>query len=116
LRNQTNAINLLRQRPLTAVNGGIMRLLRKKVARAMLGIGQTKFNADYIKTGRIRTVPISERIVCVVGEDIDTVIAEKIAERETAAASGRIPQARDSASGRFVETKGKAARAEAATP
>jgi hypothetical protein len=66
-------------------------------------------------------VPISERIECVVEEDVDAVIAEKIAERETAAPSNRIPQARDSGSGRFVETsvkskKGKAARAEAATP
>ena len=81
-----------------------MRLLRKKVARAMLGIGQTKFNADYIKTGRIRTVPISERIKCVVEEDVDAVIAEKIAASETAAPSSRIPQARDSTSGRFVES------------
>ena len=87
-----------------------MHLLRKKVAQALLGMGKTKFNNDYIKTGRIRTVPISERIVCVVGEDIDTVIAEKIAERETAAPSSRIPQARDSTSGRFVESSRKSTK------
>ena len=84
-----------------------LRLLRKKEAQERLGIGKTKFNEDYIKTGRVRTVPISERIDGIPEEDIDAVIAEKIAANETAAPSGRLHQARDTASGRFVESSRK---------
>ena len=87
-----------------------MRLLRKKEAQARLGVGKTHFYDTYIKTGRLRLVPISERIECVVEEDVDAVIAEKIAAGETAAPSSRIPQARDSTSGRFVESSRKSTK------
>ena len=85
-------------------------LLRKKEAQRRLGVGKTKFYEDYIRTGRLRLVPISERIECVVEEDVDAVIAEKIAASETAAPSSRIPQARDSTSGRFVESSQKSTK------
>ena len=87
-----------------------MRLLRKKEAQARLGVGKTHFYDTYIKTGRLRLVPISERIECVVEEDVDAVIAEKIAASETAAPSSRIPQVRDSTSGRFVESSQKSTK------
>jgi hypothetical protein len=90
------------------------RLLRKDEARKRLGIGRTKFEEDFIKTGRLRLVPISERIDGIVEDELDVVIEEIIATRETAAPSGRIPQARDSASGRFTK-KEKAVRVESAT-
>jgi predicted DNA-binding transcriptional regulator AlpA len=78
-----------------------MRLLRKKEAQARIGVGKTKFYEDYIKTGKLRLVPISERIDGILEEEVDAVIAEKIAERDAAKPSSRIPAARDSASGRF---------------
>ena len=84
-----------------------MRPLRKKEARARLGgIGKTKFQQDYINTGRVRVVPISERIQGIPEEDIDTVIAEKIAA-EAATHPDRLSQARDSASGRFVKASSR---------
>jgi hypothetical protein len=84
-----------------------MRLLRKKVAQARLGVGKTTFQRDFINTGRVRLVPISERIQGIPEDDVDAVIAEKIAAYEAATHSDRVSQARDSASGRFVKTSSR---------
>ena len=86
------------------------RLLRKKEARARLGVGKTKFQKDYVKTGRIHLVPISERIEGVVEEELDALIEEIIAERNATKPSSRIPAARDSGTGRFVEAPRKSTK------
>ena len=86
------------------------RLLRKSEARARLGVGKTKFEEDFVKPGRVRTVPISERIEGVVEEELDALIEEIIAERNATKPSSRIPAARDSATGRFVEAPRKSTK------
>ena len=86
------------------------RLLRKNEAQKRLGVGKTKFQEDYVKTGRIHLVPISERIEGVVEEELDALIDEIIAARDATKPSSRIPAARDSATGRFVETPRKSTK------
>jgi hypothetical protein len=47
-------------------------------------VGKTKFREDYINTGRLKLVPLGARAVGVVEDEIDVVVDELIAARDTA--------------------------------
>lgn len=81
------------------------RLVRLKAARSRLGVGKTKFKEKFVKTGRLRLVPLGKHSLAVDEEQLDAVIGEVIAEGEASAPIDRSLQVRDSASGKFVKSR-----------
>jgi predicted DNA-binding transcriptional regulator AlpA len=59
------------------------RLIRPKEAMRVLGIGHTKFHEDYITTGRLRAVRLGARSVAYPSDEIDALVNELIAKRDT---------------------------------
>lgn len=58
------------------------RLVRMSEGPKRLGIGKTKFREDYIDTERLRLVPLGERAVRLVEDELDAVVDEVIAARD----------------------------------
>ena len=87
------------------------RLIRPKEAWQRLGIGKTKFDQDFIQTGRLRFVQIGPRSVGVVEHELDAVIDEMIAARDAAPTpvSCKLSE-RDDASGKFLKARGRTGR------
>jgi hypothetical protein len=48
-----------------------------------LPVGRTKFYEDYVNTGRLRLVRLGPKSVAVVDDEVDKLIDELIAERDT---------------------------------
>ena len=84
--------------------GGLVRL---KDAWRQLACGKTTFNEKYVKTGRLKLVPIGLRTVAVTQAQLDAVIAEEIAASECIS---RKITARDVTTGKFMSKKMKEAR------
>jgi predicted DNA-binding transcriptional regulator AlpA len=61
------------------------RILRPKEAQLRLGVGHTKFYADFINTGRLRLVRLGPRAVGIVEDELDKLI-DQLPEREATAA------------------------------
>jgi predicted DNA-binding transcriptional regulator AlpA len=59
-------------------------ILRPKEAQRRLGVGHTKFYADFINTGRLKLVRLGERSVGVLEHELDKLI-DQLPERDTAA-------------------------------
>ena len=57
-----------------------------------LGVSRTTFYDNFVKTGRIRLVHIGARAVGVVDTELDAVVDDVIAERDTGSAQRRAPQ------------------------
>jgi predicted DNA-binding transcriptional regulator AlpA len=49
-------------------------ILRPKEAQRRLGVGHTKFYADYVNTGRLRLVRLGERSVGILEHELDALI------------------------------------------
>ena len=77
--------------------GGLVRL---KDAWRQLACGKTTFSKKYVKTGRLKLVPIGERTVAVIQAQLDAVIAQEIAAGESIS---RKITARDAATGKFKD-------------
>jgi predicted DNA-binding transcriptional regulator AlpA len=60
------------------------RILRPKEAQLRLGVGHTKFYADYVNTGKLRLVRLGQRAVGVLEHELDALI-DQLPERDTAA-------------------------------
>lgn len=58
------------------------RILREPEVLNRLGIGRTKFDADYIKTGRARWVRLGLRAKGMPEHEVEALIDEAIAERD----------------------------------
>jgi hypothetical protein len=58
------------------------KLLRLPEARKRLAVGKTKFDEDFIKTGRLRLLRIGPKCVAVVEDELDALIDEIVAERD----------------------------------
>jgi hypothetical protein len=58
------------------------RILRPKEAQARLGIKHTNFHDNFVKTGRIRLVPLGLRARGVLEHELDALIDELAAERD----------------------------------
>jgi predicted DNA-binding transcriptional regulator AlpA len=65
-------------------------LLREPQVLKRMGVGRTKLNDDYIKTGRLRWVRLGPRIKALPDDEVDAVIAEEIAARD--AAPSQVPK------------------------
>jgi predicted DNA-binding transcriptional regulator AlpA len=59
-------------------------VLRPKEAQRRLGVGHTKFYADYVNTGKLRLVRLGERSVGVLEHELDKLI-DQLPKRDTAA-------------------------------
>jgi predicted DNA-binding transcriptional regulator AlpA len=57
-------------------------VLRPKEAQRRLGVGHTKFYADYVNTGRLRLVRLGERSVGVLEHELDKLI-DQLPDRNT---------------------------------
>jgi predicted DNA-binding transcriptional regulator AlpA len=85
-------------------------ILRPKAAWTKLGISKQTFYRKYVRTGRIRLIQIGRRTTGVLEDEIDALIEEMIAERDTGPpVSGIRSVGRSAASGRFVSNKQKEA-------
>jgi predicted DNA-binding transcriptional regulator AlpA len=62
-------------------------ILRPKEAARRLGLGHTKFYADYVNTGRLRLVRLGERSVGVLEHELDALI-DQLPERDAAEQKG----------------------------
>lgn len=62
-------------------------LVREPEVLARVGVGRTKFDDDYVKTGRVKWVRIGPRIKALPDDEVDTLVEEIIEEgRDNAAA------------------------------
>jgi predicted DNA-binding transcriptional regulator AlpA len=57
-------------------------ILRPKEAQRRLGVGHTKFYADYVNTGKLRLVRLGERSVGVLEHELDALI-DRLPERDS---------------------------------
>jgi predicted DNA-binding transcriptional regulator AlpA len=57
----------------------MLRILRKRQVLELIPIGQTKLEEDFIKTGRLKKIPLGERAIGFAEENVQSVIAELIA-------------------------------------
>ena len=58
------------------------RILRRKQVCERLGIGRTALDQNYIRTGKLKKIPLGLRAVGFSEEAVDRLIAELIAESE----------------------------------
>jgi predicted DNA-binding transcriptional regulator AlpA len=58
-------------------------ILRPQEAMKRLGVKRSKFYSDFVGTGRLRLVHIGERARGVIEDELDDLIGEMIAERDT---------------------------------
>jgi hypothetical protein len=67
------------------------KLLREPEVLARVGFGRTKFETDFVATGRVKWVRIGERIKALPSDELDQLIDEIVAERDAklAAAEGK---------------------------
>jgi hypothetical protein len=85
------------------VSGKHRRLVRVKEALARLAVGKSKFYEKFVKPGRVHLIPIGPRHQALDEEELDTVIAEVIAEGKALARAGLTLPPRNAASGQFVK-------------
>jgi hypothetical protein len=64
-------------------------LVRLRGALAILPIGKTKFEEDFVKTGRVRKVKVGPRATAYVVQDLKDVVDELIAEAAAKAVARR---------------------------
>jgi predicted DNA-binding transcriptional regulator AlpA len=57
-------------------------LVRPREAMRLLGIGHSKFWADFVSTGRLRAVRLGPRSVAYPSDEIEALIEELIAQRD----------------------------------
>jgi predicted DNA-binding transcriptional regulator AlpA len=87
------------------------KLLRLPEARKRLAVGKTKFDEDFIKTGRLRLVRIGPKCVAVVEDELDALIDEIVAERDASPSPATYDLSdRDYASGQFKARSDRAAK------
>jgi hypothetical protein len=58
------------------------RLVRPKEAWKRLGIGHTKFYADFVNTGRIRLINLGPKSKGIVEDELDDLINKLVAARD----------------------------------
>jgi predicted DNA-binding transcriptional regulator AlpA len=60
------------------------RIIRPKEAMSRLSCGRTKFYSDYVRTGRLRLIPLGPRNVGILESELDALIDQLVAERDAA--------------------------------
>ena len=60
----------------------ILRLKQLYGPQGKIPVGRSMFYAKYIRSGRLRLVPLGERAVGAVEDEVDALIEEIIAERD----------------------------------